>query len=74
MIRNKILIVVIAGLFGVFVFQNMSAVDLRFLFWKVSVSASLLVLVVFLGGVLAGWILSRLTRLDKAAARDGTMS
>ncbi len=80
MIRNKMLAAVITGfsLFGVFVFQNMAAVDLRFLFWKVSLSASLLVLAVFSGGVLAGWVLSKLTHREKEGRlphlpREGTM-
>ncbi len=80
MIRNKVLAAVITGLFlfGVFVFQNMSVVDLRFLFWKVSISASFLVLAVFFGGGLAGWVLSRLTHRKKEgpsppAPREGMM-
>jgi len=42
----------------VFVIQNAVAVDIRFLVWKISMSRSLVILIVFAIGVAIGWISS----------------
>ena len=49
---------VIACLVVIFILQNMAVVNVNFLFWSLSMSRSLLI-IVFVGiGVLIGWILS----------------
>ena len=40
-----------------FIFQNMEVVEIRFLFWSVSISRSLLIFLLFTSGALCGWFL-----------------
>jgi len=40
----------------VFIIQNAIAVDIRFLFWKLSMSRSLMIFLVLAIGVVIGWI------------------
>jgi uncharacterized integral membrane protein len=48
---------VVACLVVVFIFQNTTAVTVNFLFWSLSMSRSLLI-IVFVGvGMLVGWLL-----------------
>lgn len=42
----------------VFIAQNAVSVDIRFLFWKISMSRSLMVFFVLAIGIVIGWILS----------------
>jgi uncharacterized integral membrane protein len=42
----------------VFIAQNAISVDIRFLFWKISMSRSLMVFFVLAIGIAIGWILS----------------
>ena len=65
---------VIVGLFlfalvTVFAFQNTEVVTLRFLFWQFSLSRALLVFVLLILGVVAGWLLRsyRLRRVRRIA-------
>lgn len=53
-----ILSLVIAGFVLIFVFQNTAVVTIQFLFWSVSMSRSLLILVFVAIGVVIGWILN----------------
>ena len=43
----------------VFVLQNTQVVDVRLLVWKVSMSRALMVLVTFVVGVVAGWLVHK---------------
>ena len=53
----KLTILVIALVcMGIFVFQNITVVQVRFLFWRLEASRSIIYLSLFLIGVLAGWI------------------
>ncbi len=50
----------------VFIIQNITAYDVRFLFWKLSVPGAVLVLVAFLLGVMAALLVSvRRTRAPR---------
>lgn len=49
--------VILAGLALVFIFQNVTVVNIRFLFWTFSLSRSLLMVSFFVTGLLAGWLL-----------------
>ena len=49
-------IVLLAGLFIVFMFQNDELLKVRFAFWSVIMSKSLLILLVFVAGLIFGWI------------------
>jgi uncharacterized integral membrane protein len=56
---NKKLIagLVLIGLIVIFVVQNTTVVDIRFLFWGFSLSRALMVLIVMLIGIATGWLL-----------------
>ena len=53
----KLIILVIALVcIGIFVFQNITVVQVQFLFWRLEASRSIIYLSLFLIGVVAGWI------------------
>jgi uncharacterized integral membrane protein len=49
------LILALAGIALLFILQNVAAVDVNFLFWTVSMSRSLLILLTLAIGFLLGW-------------------
>ena len=49
--------VILAGFTLLFIFQNVTVVDIRFLFWTLSIYRSLLMLSFFLIGLFLGWVL-----------------
>jgi uncharacterized integral membrane protein len=49
-------ILILLAVVAVFALQNTSVVDVRFLFWTVSMSRILLVLVLLAVGILLGWL------------------
>ena len=51
-----ICIAALIALAGVVIYQNTAVMNLRFLFWSVSMSTALMVLVVFFAGVIAGLV------------------
>jgi uncharacterized integral membrane protein len=51
------LILALAGIALIFIFQNVAAVDVNFLIWTVSMSRSLLIILTLGIGVLLGWFL-----------------
>ena len=48
---------VLAGLVVLFVLQNAAVVQVRYLFWTVELSRSLLIFLVLALGILIGWLL-----------------
>jgi putative membrane protein len=48
---------VLAGLTVLFIVQNVAVVEVRFLFWSLSMSLSLFVFLLFAIGVIVGWLL-----------------
>ncbi len=52
---KQVVPLVLAGFLGVFLVQNYPVVKIRFLFWSVQASLAIILLVIFLAGVLAGW-------------------
>ena len=55
---TKLIIGVILGIFIlIFIFQNTTVVDIQLLFWRISMSRALVVLIVFAVGMILGWIL-----------------
>lgn len=52
-----IIAVVVAAIIVVFTLQNAAETKLRFLFWTLAMPQALLFFIMFLGGVLLGWIL-----------------
>ncbi|MCA1798139.1 MAG: LapA family protein [Xanthomonadaceae bacterium] len=57
-----VLLSTLAVLTVLFVVQNLEAVEIRFLFWSMSMSRALLVLIFFLLGALVGWLLVALAQ------------
>lgn len=55
---NKLIIsLVLAGLAVIFVIQNVSVVEIRFLFWTFAMSRSLFMIFLLAIGIIVGWLL-----------------
>jgi uncharacterized integral membrane protein len=52
-----ILSLLLAGLAVLFVLQNVAVVEVRFLLWGLHMTLSLLIFVLFAGGIMLGWLL-----------------
>jgi putative membrane protein len=48
---------VLVGLLVIFIVQNVAVVEIRFLFWKVSMSRSIMIFLVLALGIITGWML-----------------
>ena len=48
---------ILAGLMLVFIIQNVTVMNLTFLFWTLSMSGALMMLLVLSVGVILGWLL-----------------
>ena len=59
-------------LVALFTIQNAAAVTVTFLFWKFSVSRSLLIFMVLAVGILTGWILGGVHRRRERKSRAPT--
>lgn len=54
----KLILTLLLSMFvAVFVFQNTTVVEIRFLFWTVSMSRALLILTVLVIGMVLSWLL-----------------
>jgi lipopolysaccharide assembly protein A len=52
-----VLILIFVGLIVIFITQNAAVVDVRFLFWNVSMSRALLIFFLLIIGIALGWFL-----------------
>ena len=52
-----ILSLLLAGLAVLFVAQNVAVVEVRFLLWGLQMTLSLLIFLLFAGGIIVGWLL-----------------
>lgn len=52
-----IMTIVLAVLVAIFIAQNMTVVQLRFLFWSLSMSRALLFILLVFIGIAVGWLL-----------------
>jgi lipopolysaccharide assembly protein A len=50
-----ILVVILTSLAAIFLVQNVAAVDVRFLFWKLAISRALLIFFSLAAGFILGW-------------------
>jgi uncharacterized integral membrane protein len=57
MIRNTVFILLIAVVL-IFVFQNIQVVEVKFLFWKLTMSRALMLLGTLAIGLAGGWLLT----------------
>lgn len=56
--NNKLIaIVILAGLAAIFILQNVAVMELRILFWTLSMSGALLMLLILSVGIVLGWLL-----------------
>ena len=60
---------ILAGLMLIFIIQNVAVMNLRFLFWTLSMSGALLMLLILSVGVILGWLLHGSFRRRKRNAR-----
>ena len=49
--------IVMAGLAVLFIIQNVTVVDMKFLFWTLSMSRALLMSLILSVGIILGWLL-----------------
>jgi len=61
---------ILAGLAIVFIVQNTTVMDLRFLFWTLSMSGALLMILILSAGILLGWLLRGIFSRRKGIAHD----
>jgi putative membrane protein len=52
-----ILSIVMAGMAVLFIIQNVTVVDMKFLFWTLSMSRALLMSLILSVGIILGWLL-----------------
>lgn len=50
-------VLILMGLVVLFVIQNVVAVDIRFLFWSLGMSLSLLIFLLLATGIIIGWFM-----------------
>ena len=66
--KSKLIVALsLLALAAVFALQNASEVKVRFLFWSLSSSLALLVVLLLLIGVAVGWMLGALARRRRGA-------
>lgn len=62
-----IITMVVIGLVVVFIVQNAAVVEIKFLFWTLAMSRSLLIFIVLCLGAITGWLLSGFLRHRREA-------
>jgi lipopolysaccharide assembly protein A len=65
--------VLLAGLAVLFVVQNVAVVEVRFLLWGLQMTLSLLIFLLFAGGIIVGWLLHSYWLYRRNAARGREM-
>lgn len=68
---KKWIVAVLFVLIGVLVIQNIQSVTIQFLFWKASMSRVFLYLVLFLSGMIAGYLLCLIRFRSKETVPSG---
>jgi uncharacterized integral membrane protein len=62
--------VILAGLAVVFIIQNVAVMELRFLFWTLSMSGALLMFLILSAGIVLGWLLHGSLKKKNGIAYD----
>ena len=52
-----VLLIILAGIVVIFITQNVAVVEVRFLFWNISMSRALLIFFLLIIGATLGWFL-----------------
>jgi putative membrane protein len=63
-----IISLVIAGMAVLFIIQNVTVVDLKFLFWTLSMSRALLMSMILSAGIILGWLLHSYFKRSKTVS------
>jgi len=63
-----ILSITIAGMAVLFIIQNVTVVDLKFLFWTLSMSRALLMSLILSIGIILGWLLHSYFKRSKTVS------
>lgn len=66
---KMIFILTLAVLVLIFIIQNIAAVEIRFLFWKIAMSSSLLIFFSLAAGFAFGWVSSSYATLFRFKSR-----
>ena len=61
---------ILAGLSVVFIIQNVAVMELRFLFWTLSMSGALLMFLILSAGIFLGWLMYAGFKKRKGIAHD----
>ena len=70
MTLKGILILGMAVIFAIFVFQNAQVVEVRFLFWSAQASRALVLIGTLILGLVIGWLSSWLRQQDHVQRRN----
>jgi uncharacterized integral membrane protein len=65
------LILIFVSLIVIFITQNFAVVDIRFLFWNVSMSRALLIFFLLIIGIALGWFLHSYLSYRKSKDESG---
>ena len=71
-VKTKI-VIVLQGIFMIFILQNTEVVDIRFLFWKLSLSRVILLMGSLLIGILAGLFIGLEVSAKKKSGKTGNI-
>ena len=63
-----ILSIVMVGMEVLFIIQNVTVVDMKFLFWTLSMSRALLMSLILSVGIILGWLLHSYFKRSKTVA------
>ncbi|KPJ88907.1 MAG: hypothetical protein AMS17_03865 [Spirochaetes bacterium DG_61] len=66
--------IIIGALVIVFMVQNVQVVDIKFIAWSVSISRALMILIVFVIGILLGWVVRSIGYRKKKRAEEKQMA
>ncbi len=66
-----ILILILAGLTVLFIIQNVTVVEIQFLFWSIQMSRSLLMFLLLAIGIIIGWFLHGYLKHKKDKSEQG---
>lgn len=55
--HRLVISIVVLAFVAVFIFQNTEVVEIRFMFWKLAMSRSLMFFLLLGAGIVAGWFL-----------------
>jgi uncharacterized integral membrane protein len=61
---------ILAGLAVVFIIQNVAVVELKFLFWTLSMPGTLLIFIILSVGTILGWLLRGIFRRRQSKAHS----